>query len=142
MQPRYAVKDLGTVVIGEGGPGAGEADDGDATATADTRDGKKTLGSARFVVGDYVSCAIVSPLPDGSVAPAGSGKRETMARPRDERGGYRGRFSSHNLPPDIGRGGRNARRDGSGVAFPAGEWRRGERIPENSTARPRGRGRW
>lgn len=31
---------------------------------------EKTLQDARFVVGDYISCCILPPLPDGSVAPA------------------------------------------------------------------------
>ncbi|OAA68133.1 anaphase-promoting complex component cut20 [Niveomyces insectorum RCEF 264] len=87
--PRFVYKDVGSVVIGGGGPGApesldaidrysldGDADafnsDPDSTerrAGEDPDDRRKTLADMRFVVGDYISCAILPPLPNGCVAP-------------------------------------------------------------------------
>ncbi|KAI1772509.1 Sin3 associated polypeptide p18-domain-containing protein [Hypoxylon cercidicola] len=67
---RYMVKDLGSVIVGDGGRGL-DPDDVEAEKTLEN-DGDKTLGDARFVVGDYISCAVLPPLPDGSVAPSTS----------------------------------------------------------------------
>ncbi|KAF9887368.1 hypothetical protein FE257_010223 [Aspergillus nanangensis] len=76
---RYLSKDLGSVVIGPRESDA--ADDGaegakNGTAAAAPRalrlqgaDADKTLQEVRFVIGDYVDCAILPPLEDGSVAP-------------------------------------------------------------------------
>ena len=97
---RYMSKEIGSVVIGEeiGGD-----------------DMNKTLEESRFIVGDFVDCAIFPPLGDGSVAPA---RRENGYRPR---GGYGGRDFNSNVP--------------------SGEWRRGERLPEQGYGRGFGRGR-
>jgi len=100
---RFVSKDLGSLVIGHGGPGTAPDD----AATAEEEEGKektttvdddddddggaaanKTLADAKFVVGDYISCAIMPPLEDtGAVAPAagarpgrGSGVGEAPAR--------------------------------------------------------------
>ncbi len=123
----------------------------------------KTLQDARFVIGDYIDCAVLPPLANGAVAPppaypgaplrggfgvSGGPPRSGFAAPRDNgaygdggfrvRGGGRGNFSS-----EFGRGRGN---DG----LPHGEWRRGERIPEGpgyggggggGYGRGRGRGR-
>ncbi|RYP04470.1 hypothetical protein DL765_010177 [Monosporascus sp. GIB2] len=99
VAPRYTVKELGSVVIGDGGPaldpnaiveadkialdGPGRGDGGNdhsannnnnnnnnSSSGGGDGDGNKTLADARFVPGDYISCAILPPLPDGSVAPA------------------------------------------------------------------------
>ncbi|KAF2084883.1 hypothetical protein K490DRAFT_728, partial [Saccharata proteae CBS 121410] len=86
MPGRYVSKDLGSVVIGGGGPGIDvedvdgdvDMDDGGAKPQNGGRqdlenlegDADKTLAEARFVIGDYVACAIFPPLPDGSVAAA------------------------------------------------------------------------
>lgn len=77
-------------------------------------DGAKTLADARFVIGDYVDCAVFPPLPDGSVMP----------RPRAHGNGGVGR----------GRGGM-----GRGASIPVGEWRRGERLPGGADNGYRGR---
>ncbi|KAF3355151.1 small nuclear ribonucleoprotein component-like protein [Verticillium dahliae VDG1] len=63
--PRFMVKDLGSVVIGDGGPGLDVAAADDATDEADRvwpvrqrggiKDGLRTLEGSKFVVGDYVS---------------------------------------------------------------------------------------
>ncbi|KAK3357342.1 Sin3 associated polypeptide p18-domain-containing protein [Lasiosphaeria hispida] len=81
--PRYIAKDIGSVVIGVGGPGvaaSADVDDDDnyrmdtgaaeADAATDANDGTKTLNDARFVVGDYISCTILPPdSHTGDVAP-------------------------------------------------------------------------
>ncbi|KAI0912970.1 Sin3 associated polypeptide p18-domain-containing protein [Ustulina deusta] len=152
---KYTVKELGSVVIGDGGPGL-NPEDVDAERILDDTDPDKTLSDARFVVGDYISCAILPPLPDGSVAPASS------ARMGRGMGAGESRLAVGSAPNEpardrdvpfirhgrgrgaIGKGGYehfNARGPRSGV--PSGEWRRGEKLPEMPpTGRPRNRGRF
>ena len=108
----------------------------------------KTLQEARFVIGDFISCAVFAPLPDGAVAPGvvagSSGRGRGMGEfrgggPRENGfGGFRGK--------GVVRGGGqfNGPRVGDG-GLPSGEWRRGERIPDGPSggrgyARGRGRG--
>lgn len=139
--PKYVTKDIGSVVIGEGGPGAQVAD------TEPPTDRHKTLADARFITGDYISCAILPPNEvTGDVQPAsaartgrGSGvgeARTTMgdAPPPPSRRGFNG-------PPggvfydDRGyRGGRRPTirgggRGGGGARIPQGDWRRGDDLP-------------
>ncbi|RYP56642.1 hypothetical protein DL771_011676 [Monosporascus sp. 5C6A] len=177
--PRYTVKELGSVVIGDGGPaldpnviveagkimldGAGSGDGGNnhsdnnnnSSNSDGAGDGNKTLADARFVPGDYISCAILPPLPDGSVAPAsdartgrGAGLGEARAivgRPPD--GGPRAAAERENGFPrapgrrpslpgsDRGRYRRFSGHRGAGTGsgggggggggVPTGEWRRG-----------------
>lgn len=91
--PRLATQDLGSVVIGDGGPGVAtdpdELDD-DITTTTTTTGGRlketaatigssveaaKTLADARFVVGDILSVAILPPSTvDGSVPSASAAR--------------------------------------------------------------------
>ncbi|OBR14256.1 Sin3 associated polypeptide p18 [Colletotrichum higginsianum IMI 349063] len=158
--PRFMVKDLGSVVLGEGaagailaaaaaageeGPGDIRMADGTATVGDDTAK-DKTLGDAKFVVGDYISCAILPPLPDGSVAPALTARNDRTAVPFSARGGLGG-LAPQGPRRDAAFGGRQARdrdrrRPGFGDdAFPEGEWRRGERLPEDPPDRSWGRGR-
>lgn len=186
---RYVAKDIGSVVIGEGGPTLGPNDIEKAKARSDgaaapdgigsnsdhskedkdkeekdkehkadgdgdgNNDADKTLAEARFVPGDFVSCAILPPLPDGSVAPAsdartGRGVGVGEARPLvDSSGGSRERENGFPRAGDRGfyggprdeRGSRNPRHNrgvgggrGSvgGGNVPSGEWRRGERLPD------------
>lgn len=130
--PRFGVKDLGSVVIG-GDSGEDALGDKSTDATKGTDDKHKTLSSARFVVGDYITCAILPPLPDGSVAPASSVRREQAS-------------GSHSRQDSFSRGGsrgsRGGWRDEVGGDFPMGEWRRGERLPDAPSGRSRGRRRW
>ena len=110
---------------------------------------EKTLQDARFVIGDYVSCAIFPPGPNGSVAPPPSGPGTRGGRMGDY-GGGRGVSG----PRENGYGsyrGRGAPRGGfgsmGGSSLPSGEWRRGERLPEGpggagGYGRGRGRGRY
>lgn len=108
--------------------------EGAGSVTDAVNEGGKTLGDAKFVIGDYVSCVVLPPLEDGSVAPVSLAKREKHV------GRENGRLS--------GGGGSARRGPGSGfsgnaafpAAFPAGEWKRGERVP-HAPARPRGGGR-
>ncbi|KAK1984788.1 Sin3 associated polypeptide p18 [Colletotrichum cereale] len=157
--PRFMVKDLGSVVLGDGMTGAilavngAEGAEGDihmaetAPTLPDTDTAKdKTLGDAKFVVGDYISCAILPPLPDGSVAPALTARNDRTAGPFSARGGLGG-LASQGPRRDAAFGGRQGRdrdrrRSGHGESgFPEGEWRRGERLPEDPPDRSWGRGR-
>ncbi|KAK7733244.1 hypothetical protein SLS63_004773 [Diaporthe eres] len=157
---RCVVKDLGSVVIGDGGPGISTDVDGD-DAGAEAEDGRlrlgatagsaaesaKSLADARFVVGDFLSCAILPPSPaDGSVQPAsaaragrgyGAGQaRNTIDPPPMSRGGGRDPWSATMYGPRGGGGGAGFR------APPVGEWRRGEKLPEGPPGRGRGGRRW
>lgn len=120
-QRRHLAKDLGNVVIG----GAPSPEGGDAMGADD--DGK-TLEDANFVVGDYISCVVLPPLEDGSVAPV------SLAR----KGKHAGRENEHGRPGGgAGPGGPGL---GGSAPFPVGDWRRGGRAPHAPT-RPRGGGR-
>ncbi|PYH94869.1 hypothetical protein BO71DRAFT_483460 [Aspergillus ellipticus CBS 707.79] len=73
---RYLARDLGSVVIGSSSSSAAHDDEGDENPAPAPRgmrlqgnDADKTLQDVRFVIGDYVDCAILPPLEDGSVAP-------------------------------------------------------------------------
>ncbi|KAJ4260675.1 hypothetical protein NW762_007419 [Fusarium torreyae] len=140
--PHYGVKDLGSIVIGDD---SGSDPPGDINMDATTRnveDKNKTLNDARFVVGDYITCAILPPLSDGSVAPVTSVRREQASGSYDSRGGgYRG-GRENGFRHGGSRGGRSGWRDDVGGDFPMGEWRRGERLPDAPVGRSRGRGRW
>lgn len=147
-------KELGSVIIGDGGPGILPDDDevaivaGGPMAGALGGEPDKTLQDARFVIGDYVSCAILPSLPNGSVAPPpsgpsrgggafGSGRADLGGRgggfggSRENGFGYRGRGGSRG-------GGGFGQGMGIGAGVPSGEWRRGERVPEGPSG---GRGR-
>ncbi|KAI2626716.1 Sin3 associated polypeptide p18-domain-containing protein [Hypoxylon sp. NC1633] len=141
---RYTVKDLGSVVVGNGGRGL-DPDDVEAEKKLDT-EGDKTLNEARFVVGDFISCAILPPLEDGSVAPvssarmgrgAGAGEsRAVVGRAPTTSFGENG-----NARPTRDRNsGRSYDRFGARTSIPTGEWRRGERLPDPPTTTVRGRG--
>ena len=143
VRGRFLSKDIGSVIVGSrdgygrrgsgGERGNGYAADGPSSSSA--RGGlrfqgdevDKMLHDVRFVVGDYVDCAVLPPLEDGSVAPAiGSGRGPGgggfsagggMRAFRDNGYGGGGRF---------GRGGGGDR----GYGMPSGDWRRGERLPD------------
>ncbi|KAK3898886.1 Sin3 associated polypeptide p18-domain-containing protein [Staphylotrichum tortipilum] len=78
LSPRYVPKDLGSVVLGRGGPGAGpdegvsSAGEGDGAAGAG---GETTLAEAKFITGDFICCAIMPPDElSGDVVPASSAR--------------------------------------------------------------------
>ncbi|KAJ4304360.1 hypothetical protein N0V88_001973 [Collariella sp. IMI 366227] len=52
---RFVAKDLGSVVLGRGQPGAG------GVPVDEVNESMKTLADARFIPGDYISCAILRP---------------------------------------------------------------------------------
>ncbi|KAI9740706.1 MAG: hypothetical protein M1818_004671 [Claussenomyces sp. TS43310] len=160
---RYLFKDLGSVIVGDGGPGIPSADEKTAAVVKDgivpgdpAEQPERTLQDGRFIIGDYVAVAILPPLANGDVGPplvaeVSELRPSIKGRPRDrtdakeylpERaGGFRGR----------GRGGfgqLHANLGGGGL--PNGEWRRGEAVPAGPTSNSRrgghgqvrGRDRW
>ncbi|KAI2612470.1 Sin3 associated polypeptide p18-domain-containing protein [Hypoxylon fragiforme] len=143
---RYSVKDLGSVVIGDGYRGL-DPEDIDEEKKLDT-EGDKTLLEARFVVGDFISCAILPPLADGSVAPTSSARsglggtssesRAMVGRPPGNMFGARERENGNPRSARDRNSGRGYDRFGNRSVIPSGEWRRGERLPEPPAA---GRGR-
>ncbi|KAK7736217.1 hypothetical protein SLS53_007052 [Cytospora paraplurivora] len=156
---RFVVKDLGSVVIGDGGPGIStepdegeeEVEGGRLTSTGATAgseaESSKTLADARFVVGDYISCAILPPSKDdGSVQPAsaarvgrgfGAGQARSVVDPGPPPMGNRLNGFGVRRPAVTFGGG-----DARGNVPPVGEWRRGERLPEGPPGRGKGRRRW
>lgn len=164
---RYLSKELGSVVVGGEGPGIMPTDEEANVVTNGPMAGElngepdKTLQDARFVIGDYISCAIFPPLANGTVAPPpgpgsggvrsggglrggisdfGGGRGGVLGGPRENGfGGFRVRGGARGGP-----GGFNGGRLGDG-GVPSGEWRRGERVPDGpgggrGFARGRGRG--
>lgn len=161
--PRLATQDLGSVVIGSGGPGVGPADDppdddSRLTTTSSSDASAKTLADARFVVGDFLSVAILPPdTADGSVQPAtaarmgrgygaGQAALPTGLAPGMMRGygGAGGGLRSTRAGRGGGGGGGGVGvgygREGGHAVPPVGEWRRGERLPDVPGPPGRGRG--
>jgi len=95
---------------------------------------EKTLQDARFVIGDYITCAILAPNADGEVVgpplPVMGGRMRAFGGPSPRENGFGGRGGGFG-----GAGPRGGMRGGAGFrgmaeGVPSGEWRRGERIPE------------
>ncbi|KAK0722854.1 Sin3 associated polypeptide p18-domain-containing protein [Lasiosphaeria miniovina] len=162
--PRYLTEDLGSVVLGAGGPGVDddsafnsgvEIDDALDQLSSSRSDETKTLAGARFIVGDYISVAILPPSElTGEVAPANSARIGRGAGVGEAKGGI-GALLSPSPPPSFNRGrvpsgsrsrgessqGRGFgwgpdrdrhRRGGSSRGLPDGEWRRGDTLPSPS----------
>lgn len=112
-------------------------------------DSEKTLHDVKFIVGDYLSCAILPPDEKTGKVVAAVGYVPVVGRGEEEEeedagrrrgggrgGGFRGRRSGFGFgggrggPPTAGgfrgRGGFG----GGGGGFPNGEWRRGENLPD------------
>ncbi|KAK0623341.1 Sin3 associated polypeptide p18-domain-containing protein [Immersiella caudata] len=125
--PRFISKDIGTIVIG-----ASEESDVDGYG-----DGGKTLDEARYIVGDYLSCAVLPPNEaTGDVVPASATRGGRVGAGRGGGGTFR---NERRDSWGRGRGEFDGVRHG-GRGFPEGEWRRGERLPEverGSGRRPR-----
>ncbi|KAL4786333.1 Sin3 associated polypeptide p18-domain-containing protein [Aspergillus varians] len=141
---RYLSKDLGSVIVGPRDSSSLDGDDEDQSknGVAGARggpfrmqgnDADKMLQEARFVIGDYVDCAILPPLEDGSVAPPLTGGRGPNI------GGGMRAFRDNGFSGG-GRGGRGGRGGGDRI-IPSGDWRRGERVPENGRGFGGGPGR-
>ncbi|KAL1887649.1 hypothetical protein Cpir12675_006466 [Ceratocystis pirilliformis] len=160
LRLRYIARDLGNVVLGGSGIGALAApedtdDDEDSSMARLDSHGRKlpplpvdealkfetrTLKSLRFVPGDAISVAVLPPMDDGHVAPMTTLRRDRGAVDRDRSGWGMGRERG-----DGSGAGREGRRSGGGGGFdiPRGDWRRGDRLPEEpSTRAQRGRRRW
>lgn len=133
VQGRYTSRDIGSVVIGadnrDTANGDGSSRQGGMRLQGEDAD--KTLQDLHFVIGDYVDCAILPPLPDGSVAPPLSGRGPAVG------GGMRA-FGSGPYSRDRPRGGRSGP---MGRDVPMSGWRRGERLPDNGGRGGRNTGR-
>jgi histone deacetylase complex subunit SAP18 len=155
---RYMSKEMGSIVIApeEDGHVNGEARAA-GRVNVEGDDAEKTLADVRFVIGDFVDCAVFPPLADGSVAPGASasyGARTTSygggprggGGPPPAENGY-GRPRGGGFMAGGGRGGFGGGRGdfGRDGTIPSGEWRRGERLPDSGYrgyggGRGRGRG--
>lgn len=110
---RYTTKEMGSIVITAPDGANGDVEMNSKEYELGGEDSDKTLADAKFVIGDYIDCAIFAPLSDGSVVP-----RSNVTGYRGHANG-RGRVASNY---GLGRG----------ANIPVGEWRRGERIPESA----------
>ncbi|KAI9668582.1 MAG: hypothetical protein M1831_001021 [Alyxoria varia] len=170
---QFTTKELGSIVIGgvtgeangtkqedvkmedaDGNNEGGEPNGNTASEAADALkdlegDIHKTLQDARFIIGDYIACAVLPPSANGAVAPPPSGPAAGRV------GGFGSGPRRGGLPPE-GPAGDGYRRGGdrlgglppgdprSSGGMPAGEWRRGEALPTRRGGfggGPRGRGR-
>jgi histone deacetylase complex subunit SAP18 len=153
---RYTCRDIGSVVVGARTANeTSEARGGDSTAVADALkqldgDPEKTLSDVKFLIGDFIACAILPPLPDGS-APAPPPPTHDSSRGPPGPYGGRGRENGFGGRGDFGygRGARGGGRYDDRRSFddrrlsggvPSGEWRRGEAPPEREPGHGRGRG--
>lgn len=131
---RPVSKDLGSVVIGAGLPGADSAA-GLADDDPCYQDAQKTLGGgdAKFMPGDFISCAILPPNDlDGAVEPV------SAARTGRGSGIGEGRSTAASPPPPRGRLGgmmdRDRDRDGGGGGGGYGrDYRIGDRYGDEAT---------
>jgi histone deacetylase complex subunit SAP18 len=140
---RYLSKEIGSVILGPSNRESRKEETNDTarengapTGPAGRRrvqedDADKTLADARFVIGDYVDCAILPPLEDGSVAPPISGRGMV---PSSALGGGMRAFGGGPPGGPIREngygGGRRGPGWGPGNTIPSGDWKRGERLPE------------
>ena len=137
---RYISREMGSVVIGAPPKEDLNGDKEGATVGYELggEDAEKTLEDVRFVIGDYVDCAVFPPLSDGSVVGRGA------------IGGFGGRGRENGFAPRGARGGGYGMAGGRGrgdfaANIPSGEWRRGERLPDGyrgAYGGGRGRGRY
>ncbi|KAM3445866.1 hypothetical protein NHJ13734_000043 [Beauveria thailandica] len=132
---KFAVKDLGSFVIGTGGPGA--EDDEDLGHNGGRGSIIWTLQDAHFAAGDYISCALLPPLDDGSIAPAYDAT-ESQEHPRQVLPNQPSAFGNHrNKFSQNFRGGSVK----NGPRFPRGDWRANNQRQQPGRGRGRGRGR-
>ncbi|CAI7625379.1 unnamed protein product [Penicillium bialowiezense] len=132
VRGEYLSRDLGSVIVSPRTTSIHGGDEEERTGN----EADKPLHDERFIVGDYIECAILPPLEDGSVAPVLGGGSGPMG---GARGGGRGGMRAFR---DNGFGGypRGPRGSGRGVPrgggdrgppiMPHGDWNRGERLPD------------
>lgn len=137
---RYLSRDLGSVIVGPRDSPL-RTDDDDDKQDARPRTGPlrfqgseadRPLQDVRFIVGDYIECAILAPLDDGSVAPPLNGASGPILGPRGGGGGGMRAFRDNGYPRGPGpRGPRGPGGDRGPVHMPRGDWHRGERLPDS-----------
>jgi histone deacetylase complex subunit SAP18 len=148
---KYIMRDLGNVIIGDGGPGILPDEEEAAIVRGGLVDGplggepEKTLKDGRFMIGDYICVTITPALDNGHVAPAPSASSRGGFGAGRGMGDFGGRGGSNMRENGFGggfrgRGGRGGNNFGQGFV-PAGEWRRGERLPDGPAGGGGGRGR-
>lgn len=146
---RFIARDMGSVIVGAASAGEDVDMEGDNASQVSEAlkqldgDPDKTLADVKFLIGDYVACAILAPLPGGGVPAAPPPLAVPGRGPPTGPYGGRGRengFGSRGDYGGYGRGGRGGRlddrRQGGGV--PGGEWRRGETVPDREPGYGRG----
>lgn len=139
---KFVMRDLGSVVIGSNGPGI-LPDEEEAALIGDGQlagplggEPDKTLQDAKFMIGDYIACAILPPDQNGMVAPPPTNiSRNSFATGRSGELGSRGGNSGYR---ENGFG--SGYRGRGALRLPTGEWRRGERLPDGPSGRGRGYG--
>lgn len=118
-------------------------------------DADRSLQEFRFVIGDYIDCAIQPPLEDGSVAAPPPPAPRNPPPQAMAGSSYGGNMRAFDRPEALGPGagmGRGGMYNGGGNGFgrrggresagiPQGEWRRGDRLPEHESPWTRGGGR-
>jgi histone deacetylase complex subunit SAP18 len=137
---RFISRDIGSVIVGANAKEEdAEMEGADAATVAEALkqldgDQDKTLADVKFLIGDYVACAILPPLPDGSVPAAPPPLSGPGRGPPSGPYGGRGRENGFGARGDyggFGRGGRvGGRLDDRAFGVPSGEWRRGEAPPD------------
>lgn len=103
----------------------------------------KTLQDARFVIGDYIDCAVFLPGNGSNVdGHADVGRRGGRDYSGSGRGGPREEYDRFGGRSGGRVGGFRGGRTGEGLGVPPGDWRRGERLPDGGVGRGYGgRGR-
>ncbi|KAF2431575.1 hypothetical protein EJ08DRAFT_587037 [Tothia fuscella] len=149
---RYMKKPLGSIVLGAGSSAGvnGTRDEYEEDNTPRRRDvpptgdEEKSLLDAKFVIGDFIDCAIYPPLANGEVAPL----PRSTAGILGGRNGPPPRENGFGGPPYGGRPRGPSGRGGGFDGLPPGEWRRGDALPSGGGGggggyggRGRGRGR-
>ncbi|KAK2751136.1 hypothetical protein FQN57_000211 [Myotisia sp. PD_48] len=129
---RYQSRELGSVIVGASEETQNKESEGPSSIRLQGQEADTMLQDVRFVIGDYVDCAIFAPLPDGSAAPIAprAPNFSTGGGMRAFGGGPLSRDSGFGRPRQgVGPSGRSGGGPGN-PSGPSGEWRRGERVPD------------
>ncbi|KAF2124766.1 hypothetical protein P153DRAFT_326177 [Dothidotthia symphoricarpi CBS 119687] len=147
---RFISRDIGSVIVGAAHPEDEDTEMAEGGTMVEEAlkqldgDPEKTLGDVKFLIGDFVSCAILPPLPDGGVPAAPPPISGPSRGPPPGPYGGRGRDNGFGGRGDFGygRGGRGGRFDDRRLSggVPSGEWRRGEAPPDREPGFGRGGG--